>query len=1058
MRACAGLANYRRCFGTMTGLSSSSTTMAALPLLLLCWASLAGAISRKIITPADTFPVEATHFSQVSFPHRTGPSLSPLQQAHILDDVRQHRFRHAALPPPQEPLLFARPQFFGNPAGSFQVELQKSITDSDQIKVQLEQERLRELKALEEARLAQEELIRAYQQTTTTESQRQTLPGSDKTFGDKTEPTPRGQASSTEETARSAKNITSTALGSLRGHQPRAMTRFRFVEERNQIPIINHVRSTTRASPVEGRVQRPLSIGDSDDQDYRSNDFKSPSERERQKQLQDLLRNQFRGQLIQRQELLKRLKQVVSEPITQPDNQQTPEPVVRSTNSSFPLILADGQNLQFLQTPGGNIPFQLPSGGNFDIKTIVLPATESTPTQSTKQPRILFEDLTKGVLPPGAEFEVIRQKQDGGLEEVGKIPQDLPEKKVTFVFLEEQPDGTVKVQGVRGNSDGDTGDSKPPTIDVDSILKKLQEEKFKSSSSTNFPSRLQEIKSASTNSPGSSPEESINSPSLVAQASSNSLAPSTPIVKNYHTTPNPQSISPSVSYFATTNNILPPDNPQNHQSTHTPVIGSPQPLPTANNQQGSIVPYFVSNPPVYNQGPVGNFNNPPVNPVYNPNPPAQSQQQVVQPQQGSPGVPQQPLFNGHNQFVPNPAPIPQIANTQYTTALFPINHQPAAANHFLPTVPSQVSSAQQSFPQSPNSIAPTSPEALGSPGEQQEHLASHSSHKDVDGGPRGAGKKRQKNRFRATHATTTPLPDLEEDDIQVQPKQSSAASLTQIMKEEGLFAMARFLRESGLDDILNDTGPYTIFAPTDKAFRSLLVQLGGPEKADEKFKENPRLLSGLLLHHVIPGSFPLDSLQDEMTGVSLAGTQLRVNTYTSQDVEWNNVKVVAINGARVSRDKHDIEVPQGVAHAVDRVMFPLPVGSLLQTLQTDREHRFAKFLRVVQAADLASLLAGSKVHTLFAPTDRAFSAVSPADLERIAADRELSQALVYRHLAPGSLYTAGMRFFQVRDSLERGHAVTISKSGGQVKVNNSKVLTHNIPATNGVIHVIDGLL
>jgi hypothetical protein len=47
----------------------------------------------------------------------------------------------------------------------------------------------------------------------------------------------------------------------------------------------------------------------------------------------------------------------------------------------------------------------------------------------------------------------------------------------------------------------------------------------------------------------------------------------------------------------------------------------------------------------------------------------------------------------------------------------------------------------------------------------------------------------------------------------------------------------------------------------------------------------------LLLHHVIPGAFQLSSLQDEMTGVSLAGTQLRVNTYTTQDVEWNDVQV-----------------------------------------------------------------------------------------------------------------------------------------------------------------------
>ncbi|VEN53694.1 unnamed protein product, partial [Callosobruchus maculatus] len=58
-----------------------------------------------------------------------------------------------------------------------------------------------------------------------------------------------------------------------------------------------------------------------------------------------------------------------------------------------------------------------------------------------------------------------------------------------------------------------------------------------------------------------------------------------------------------------------------------------------------------------------------------------------------------------------------------------------------------------------------------------------------------------------------------------------------------MFAMAKFLRQSGLHTILNETGPYTVFVPTDKAFRTLLVQLGGPERAEEKFRENPRLLS-----------------------------------------------------------------------------------------------------------------------------------------------------------------------------------------------------------------------
>lgn len=47
----------------------------------------------------------------------------------------------------------------------------------------------------------------------------------------------------------------------------------------------------------------------------------------------------------------------------------------------------------------------------------------------------------------------------------------------------------------------------------------------------------------------------------------------------------------------------------------------------------------------------------------------------------------------------------------------------------------------------------------------------------------------------------------------------------------------------------------------------------------------------LLLHHVIPGAFDIATLQDEMTGVSLAGTQLRVNQYNMHDQEWNDVTV-----------------------------------------------------------------------------------------------------------------------------------------------------------------------
>lgn len=139
----------------------------------------------------------------------------------------------------------------------------------------------------------------------------------------------------------------------------------------------------------------------------------------------------------------------------------------------------------------------------------------------------------------------------------------------------------------------------------------------------------------------------------------------------------------------------------------------------------------------------------------------------------------------------------------------------------------------------------------------------------------------------------------------------------------------------------------------------LEAQLGGTDRAEDKFRENPRLLSGLLLHHVVPGSFRVEDLQDEMTGVSLAGTQLRVNTY--EDKKRGGQRIVTINGAKVSLEDKDINVPQGLAHAVDRVLFPLPVGDILQTLRGDRERRFNKFLKSLEASGLSDMLTGTSI-------------------------------------------------------------------------------------------------
>lgn len=150
--------------------------------------------------------------------------------------------------------------------------------------------------------------------------------------------------------------------------------------------------------------------------------------------------------------------------------------------STRDIVLPNGKKIQLINAPSG-LSSIVPTGSS-TLSTSTLALTTSTTT--IKPPKAILEELTKGVLPPGADFEVIRQKSDGKLEEIGKAPiQSLPAKKVTFVVLEEQPDGSYKVQGVKGNADKEGSD-------VDSIVEKIKKGELKlpprSSNPTTVPS------------------------------------------------------------------------------------------------------------------------------------------------------------------------------------------------------------------------------------------------------------------------------------------------------------------------------------------------------------------------------------------------------------------------------------------------------------------------------------------------------------------------------------------------------------------------------------------
>lgn len=50
-------------------------------------------------------------------------------------------------------------------------------------------------------------------------------------------------------------------------------------------------------------------------------------------------------------------------------------------------------------------------------------------------------------------------------------------------------------------------------------------------------------------------------------------------------------------------------------------------------------------------------------------------------------------------------------------------------------------------------------------------------------------------------------------------------------------------------------------------------------------------------------------------------------------------------------------------------------------------------------------------------------------------DKESAHKLVMRHITPGTLFSSGMRFYQVRDSLQAGNAITLQKVTGGAYAN-----------------------
>lgn len=118
---------------------------------------------------------------------------------------------------------------------------------------------------------------------------------------------------------------------------------------------------------------------------------------------------------------------------------------------------------------------------------------------------------------------------------------------------------------------------------------------------------------------------------------------------------------------------------------------------------------------------------------------------------------------------------------------------------------------------------------------------------------------------------------------------------------------------------------------------------------------------------------------------------------------------------------------------------------------------FNTLVAAVQAAGLVDTLKSPGPFTVFAPTDEAFAKLPAGTVDSLLQDiPQLTKILTY-HVVSGKVLSSDVVNLDKATTVE-GSDVKIDASNGGVKVNDSTVVTPDVEADNGVIHVIDSVL
>jgi uncharacterized surface protein with fasciclin (FAS1) repeats len=124
--------------------------------------------------------------------------------------------------------------------------------------------------------------------------------------------------------------------------------------------------------------------------------------------------------------------------------------------------------------------------------------------------------------------------------------------------------------------------------------------------------------------------------------------------------------------------------------------------------------------------------------------------------------------------------------------------------------------------------------------------------------------------------------------------------------------LVSLVQKAELVDTLKGKGPFTVLAPSDKAFAKL------PKALVEKIVGDKKLLTTILTYHVIAGNVMSTDLANGLEAKTVQGEKAKV-TIKGKTIRFNNSKV----------ETADIKASNGVIHVIDTVLLPPSVAMKL---------------------------------------------------------------------------------------------------------------------------------